>query len=77
MKKFLEQLLCKHKYSVAGTIEYKGSTYFLECMLCGKRKVVKDGSLTYSKQLKTLINMWKKREIEIDFEGTSKDEGNR
>ena len=73
MKKFLEQLLCKHKYTLAGTVEYKGKTYFMECMLCGKRKVVKDGELSYSKQLRTLMNMWKKGEIEIDFDKEEKD----
>lgn len=67
MKSFLKRLFCKHKYSVAGTIEYKGTTYFLECMLCGKRKVLKDGELSYSKQLRTLMNMWKKGEVEINF----------
>lgn len=70
MKKFLEQLLCKHEYSVAGTILFKGhTTYFLECMKCGKRKVLKSGSLSYSRQLKDVFRMWKKKEIEINFEG--------
>ena len=55
MKKWLRQLLCKHEYSVAGTILFKGHTIcFLECMRCGKRK----------------FRMWKKKEIEIDFEGS-------
>ena len=69
MKKFLEQLLCKHKYTVAGTILFKGyTTYFLECMTCGKRKIMKSSDLVYSKQLKDIFKMWKNKEIEIDFE---------
>ena len=73
MKDFFKKLFCKHKYSVAGTIEYKGTTYFMECMICGKRNVLKDGCLSYSKQLRTLMKMWKKGEIEIDFDKEEKD----
>lgn len=73
MQKWLKQLFCNHKYTIAGTIEYKGTTYFMECMLCGKRKVLKDGALSYSKQLRTLMKMWKKGEIEIDFSKEEKD----
>ena len=70
MKKWLRQFLCKHRYTVAGTILFKGyTTYFLECMTCGKRKVVKDFSVSYSRQLKDIFRMWKKRETEINFEG--------
>lgn len=74
MKDFFKKLFCKHKYSVAGTIKYKGYiTYFAECMICGKRNVLKDGALSYSKQLKTIMKMWKKGEIEIDFDKEEKD----
>lgn len=70
MKKWLKQFLCKHEYTVAGTILFKGYvTYFLECMRCGKRKVLKSSSLSYSRQLKDVFRMWKKKEIEINFEG--------
>jgi hypothetical protein len=69
MKEWLKQLLCKHKYEVAGTIWFKGdATYFLECMICGKRKIVKSSNLSYSKQLKDIFKMWKNKEIEINFE---------
>lgn len=71
MKKWLRQLLCKHEYSVAGTILFKGHTIcFLECMRCGKRKILKSCTLPYSRQLKDIFRMWKKKEIEIDFEGS-------
>ena len=69
MKEWLEQLLCKHKYKVAGTILFKGySTYFLECMTCGKRKVLKSSNVYYSRQLKDIFKLWKNKEVEIDFE---------
>ena len=69
MKTFLKQLFCKHEYTVIGIIEAQGYfTYFIECKFCGKRKVIKSSMLVYSKQLRTLINMWKKHEIEINFE---------
>ena len=49
MQEWLKKLLCKHKYSVAGTILFKGrETYFLECLNCGKRRVLKSGGLLYS-----------------------------
>lgn len=69
MKEWLKQLLCKHKYTVAGTILFKGyTTYFLECTTCGKRKVVKSSNVSYSKQLKDIFKMWKNKEVEINFE---------
>lgn len=69
MKEWLEQLLCKHKYKVAGTILFKGySTYFLECMTCGKRKVLKSSDVYYSRQLKDIFKLWKNKEVEINFE---------
>lgn len=69
MKEWLKQLLCKHKYTVAGTILFKGyTTYFLECMTCGKRKVMKSSNVSYSKQLKDVFKMWKNKEVEINFE---------
>ena len=69
MKEWLKQFLCKHRYTVAGTILFKGyATYFLECMTCGKRKVVKSSSVSYSKQLKDIFKMWKNKEVEINFE---------
>lgn len=75
MQKWLKKLLCKHKYSVAGTILFKGrETYFLECLNCGKRRVLKSGGLIYSKQLKDIMRMWKRNEIEINFD-EEKNEG--
>ena len=69
MKKWLRQFLCKHEYTVVGTILFKGYvTYFLECMRCGKRKIVKSSYVLYSKQLKDIFKMWKNKEVEINFE---------
>ena len=76
MRKWLKQLFCKHKYSIAGKLLYKGfTTYFMECMICGKRHVVKDGAISYAGQTKKLINMWIKKEIEINFDKEEKNEG--
>lgn len=69
MREWLEQLLCKHKYGVVGTILSKGySTYFLECTICGKRKVLESSNVSYSRQLKDIFKLWKNKEVEIDFE---------
>ena len=69
MKEWLKQFLCRHKYTVVGTILFKGySTYFLECMTCGKRKVVESSNVSYSKQLKEIFKMWKNKEVEVNFE---------
>lgn len=45
----------------------------MECQICGKRHVVFDNSVQYAQQTKKLINMWKKKEIEINFEGDKED----
>lgn len=77
MKKFLEQLFCKHEYLIAGTLKYKGQLRFLECSHCGKRKVEGHSYFSYPKQMRNLINIWKKQKVKINFNEEGADEGNR
>ena len=69
MRTFFKQLFCKHKYDVKGTVEHDGyTTYFLECSNCGKRYILMNSALRYSKQIKSAFNMWKRKEIDIEFD---------
>lgn len=73
----IKQLFCKHTYSVMGTIpctyvlnskEYPTDVTFLECVLCKKRTTLMKDKFYYSKSILKLINLWKKHQLEIDFE---------
>lgn len=83
IKEFFERLFCKHKYKIdVVKHKYTGNdgnskeacTYFLECTKCGRRKVVPAGWMTYSSQTKELFRLWKRREIEVDFDEENKNE---
>lgn len=79
MKKLLDRLFCKHAYDILGEICFWKDntpfyTYFMQCKNCGKRKILTDDSLEFSKQTRELFKMWKKEEVEIDFDEEDKDE---
>lgn len=76
-----KQLFCNYEYSVVGTVnctcdvreegvlQYtkKVPIDFLECVKCGKRRVLMWDSKNYSKSMLGSIKLWNKHQIEIDF----------
>jgi hypothetical protein len=66
MNKFIKKLFCKHTYKCM--YKYDTDVYLFECSKCGKRKVIYS-TFFNRKTAKTIIKMWKKHEIEINFAG--------
>ena len=85
LKTYFSQLFCNHKYSFTGTIPYfyyydiartkkcDCSVDFFECENCNKRKLVYNDKRNYKGKIWKELKMWKKHEIEINFD-VSKDE---
>lgn len=77
----IKELFCNHKYKVAGSIpftyqidstKFPADATFLECLLCKKRITLMQDKSYYGKGILKLINLWKKHQLEIDFESFKK-----
>ena len=79
-----KKFFCKHKYKYLGkwpcTIKYEDGTVvgvpitFLECPICGKRKVLRDSMFCYNTEVKNYITLWEKGQVDLEFDGEERNE---